>query len=73
MYQRIRDLREDKDLSQTEMARYLKISQATYSRYESGVLDVPTQILIALCRFHKVTADYLLGIDQETARYKWKP
>ena len=65
MYQRIRDLREDHDLSQTEMARVLCVSQSTYSRYESGHLDIPSQVLIALSRYHNVSVDYLLGLTDE--------
>ena len=63
MYQRIRDLREDRDLTQTQMAEMLNLSQSTYSRYESGVLDIPSSVLISLAKFHKVSVDYLLGID----------
>ena len=63
MYQRIRDLREDRDLTQKQMAEMLNLSQSTYSRYESGVLDIPSSVLISLAKFHKVSVDYLLGID----------
>ena len=62
MYERIRNLREDKDLNQKEMAKVLNISQSTYSRYESGTLDVPTEVLIALSRFYNVSVDYILGL-----------
>ena len=62
MYQRIRDLREDHDLNQSEVAKYLNVSQPTYSRYESGTLDIPSQVLIALSRYYNVTTDYLLGL-----------
>ena len=61
MYQRIRDLREDKDLSQAQMAKLLSLSQSTYSRYENGILDIPSQVLILLAEFHGVSVDYLLG------------
>ena len=64
MYQRIRDLREDKDLSQKQMANLLNLSQSTYSRYENGVLDIPSQVLIALAKFHKVSVDYLLNLEK---------
>lgn len=63
MYQRIRDLREDRDLTQKQMAEMLNLSQPTYSRYESGVLDIPSSVLISLAKFHKVSVDYLLGLD----------
>ena len=62
MYRRIRDLREDKDLSQAGVAKILHVSQSTYSRYESGVLDVPSAVLVALATFYRVSVDYLLGL-----------
>ena len=62
MYQRIRDLREDRDLSQAALAKLLNVSQSTYSRYESGYLDIPSNILIALARFYQVSVDYILGL-----------
>ena len=62
MYQRIRDLREDADLSQKQLADLLNVSQATYSRYEAGVLDIPTVSLICLARFYHTRTDYLLGL-----------
>ncbi|MBQ3550579.1 MAG: helix-turn-helix transcriptional regulator [Clostridia bacterium] len=62
MYKRIRDLREDKDLSQNDVANLLNISQATYSRYESGYLDIPSEVLIALSKFYNVSVDYILGL-----------
>lgn len=61
MYKRIRGLREDRDLTQQQMADYLHISQTTYSRYESGNLDIPSSVLIKLADFHDVSIDYLLG------------
>jgi transcriptional regulator with XRE-family HTH domain len=61
MYKRIRDLREDKDLTQQQMAKMLNITQTTYSRYETGVLDVPSVVLIKLSEFHNVSIDYILG------------
>lgn len=61
MYPRIRDLREDKDLNQQDLAKLLSVSQATYSRYESGTLDIPTSALIKLADFYHVSVDYLLG------------
>ena len=61
MYQRIRDLREDADLTQTQVANMLNVSQATYSRYENGSLDLPSATLIALADFYHVSVDYLLG------------
>ena len=58
---RIRDLREDKDLSQKQMAELLKIHQTTYSDYELGRLNVPVPVLHALADFYGVSVDYLLG------------
>ena len=61
MYCRIRELRKDKGLTQEKVARILRCTQASYSNYECGVTDIPTDILIRLARFHNVTVDYLLG------------
>ena len=60
-YKRIRDLREDKDLNQTEVAKILGMSQTGYSKYETGENDIPTAILIKLADFYKTSTDYLLG------------
>lgn len=64
-YRRIRDLREDKDLTQTEIAKILNCSQRVYSNYERGEVDIPTEILIKLADFHQVTTDYILGRSDE--------
>ena len=61
MYRRIRDLREDKDMSQTAMATILGMSQTGYSKYETGENDIPTAVLIKLADFYKTSTDYLLG------------
>lgn len=61
LYKRIRDLREDKDLSQREMGEILSCSQRIYSNYECGDVDIPTEILIKLADFHDVSVDYILG------------
>lgn len=61
MYKRIRDLREDRDLTQTQIAHMLGMSQTGYSKYETGENDVPTQILIKLADFYGTSVDYLLG------------
>ena len=61
MYQRIRDLREDRDLTQKKIADYLGMSQTGYSKYEVGENDIPTAILIKLADFYEVSVDYLLG------------
>lgn len=60
-YQRIRDLREDKDMTQTQMAKILSCSQRIYSNYERGDVDIPTDILIKIADYHNVSIDYLLG------------
>lgn len=60
MYRRIRELREEKDLTQKEMGQILMCSQRVYSNYERGDLDIPTEILIKLADFHHVTVDYIL-------------
>ena len=61
LYRRIRDLREDKDLSQREMGEILMCRQRVYSNYERGELDIPTEILIKLADFHHVSVDYILN------------
>lgn len=70
MYKRIRDLREDRDLNQTQVAKMLGMSQTGYSKYETGENDIPTSILIRLARFYNTSIDYLLGETEETQRYK---
>ncbi len=65
VYKRIRDLREDKDLTQKEMAQALNCSQQVYSNYELGQRDIPTDILIKLSAFHGVSVDYLLEISDD--------
>ena len=61
MYKRIRDLREDHDLKQQDIAEYLQCSQVCYSHYENGRRDIPTDILIKLADYYNVSIDYLLG------------
>ncbi len=63
MYPRIRDLREDKDLTQKQVAQMLNCSQQVYSNYELGQRDIPTDILIKLSAFYNVSTDYILGIS----------
>lgn len=69
MYKRIRDLREDKDMTQTQIAEILSCSQRVYSNYERGELDIPTEILIKLSNFHNVSVDYILGLTDDAKRY----
>lgn len=65
IYKRIRNLREDNDLSQNEIAKYLNISQRTYSYYETGGRDIPVQILIKLADYYKTSTDYLVDRTNE--------
>lgn len=62
MYQRIRDLREDHDLTQKQISKILNCSQQVYSNYELGQRDIPTAILISISEFYDVSTDYVLGI-----------
>lgn len=61
MFRRIRDLREDRDLNQTQVARILGMSQTGYSKYETGENDLPTSVLINLADFYGVSIDYILN------------
>ena len=61
MYRRIRELREDRDLTQKQVAQMLGMSQTGYSKYETGENDIPTQVLIHLADFYDTSVDYLLG------------
>lgn len=70
VYDRIRNLREDRDLKQRELADYLKCSPRTYSNYECGDLDIPTEYLIELHRYYDTSVDYLLGLTDEKEPYK---
>jgi transcriptional regulator with XRE-family HTH domain len=70
MYSRLRDLREDKDLNQTQIAQMLGMSQTGYSKYETGENDIPTSILIKLSRFYNTSIDYLLGETDRPQRYQ---
>lgn len=67
-YQRIRDLREDHDLKQRQIAEYLNCSQRVYSNYELGQRDIPTDVLIRLSAFYHVSVDYLLGLTNNPKR-----
>lgn len=69
MYRRIRDLREDHDYLQKELAAYLRCSQVCYSNYETGKRDIPTEVLIQLAQFYQTSTDYLLGITDVKMPY----
>ena len=72
MYKWIRDLREDKDLTQKEVANFLNMSQTGYSQYELGKKDIPTSILIKLALFHNTSTDYILGLTNVKKPYPQK-
>ena len=69
MQYRLRDLREDADLNQTQVAKYLGMSQTGYSKYETGENDIPTQVLIKLARFYGTSVDYILGLSDIRTPY----
>ena len=70
MYQKIRDLREDRDLKQKDLAAYLNCSQRAYSNYELGNRNIPNEVLIKLANFYDVSIDYLLGQTKNPRRNK---
>lgn len=70
VYQRIRDLREDRDWNQTTVAKMLNMSQTGYSKYETGENDIPTAVLIKLADIYGTSIDYLLGQTQNPKRNK---
>lgn len=63
-YEIIRELREDRDLKQSDLAKVLGTTQQVYSRYENGINEIPVRHIIKLCRFYQVSADYLLGLKK---------
>lgn len=69
-YPRIKDLREDHDMSQQQVADYLGMKQPQYSRYERGLRDVPTDVLIRLARLYKTSTDYILGLTNNSKAQK---
>ncbi len=69
---RLRDLREDSDVTQAELARYLHIKQNTYSQYENGQRQVPIEILISLARYYDTSIDYIVGITSTKKAYPKK-
>ena len=72
MYRRIRDMREDADLFQKDIANYLQCSQVCYSQYELGKRDIPTETLIKLADFYHTSTDYLLGRTDKKEPYPKK-
>ena len=71
-YERIRNLREDSDLTQAELGKQINVPQRTYAYYESGERMIPPQVLIALAHFYHVSVDYLLGLTDQKAPYPCK-
>lgn len=69
-YPRLRDLREDRDLSQQQVADYLGMKQPQYSRYERGLRDIPTDMLIRLAQLYKTSVDYILGLTNDSKPYR---
>ena len=69
MYPRLRDLRQDQDLTQKQLAALLKMSQTGYSKYETGENDVPTWVLIRLAELYRTSVDYLLGLTDQPRPY----
>lgn len=71
-YPRLKDLREDMDYSQQYVAEYLDMKQPQYSRYERGLRDIPTDILIRLAKLYNTSTDYILGLTNVTTPYSQK-
>lgn len=69
---RLKDLREDADLTQKAIAEYLHIKQNTYSQYETGQRQIPLDMLIALARYHNTSTDYILGLTNVKKPYPKK-
>lgn len=67
---RLRDLREDNDLTQSQVAEYLGTSQTMYARYERGANELPIRHLISLCKLYKVSSDVILGLQDSTKQKK---
>lgn len=70
VYRRIKELREDGDMKQWQIARMLHCSQQAYSNYETGAREVPIEILIALAELHETNVDYILGLTNRMTYYK---
>ena len=71
-YERIRNLREDADLTQAEVGMQINVPQRTYAYYESGERMIPPQVLVALAQFYRVSVDYLLGLTDQKKPYPIK-
>ncbi len=64
-YKRLRDLREDNDLTQAQVAEYLSMKQPQYNRYERGFRDIPSDVLISLAKLYNTSTDYILGLTDK--------
>ena len=69
-FDRIRNLREDKDLKQRQLAEYLCVKQSTYSDYENGVIGIPVEAVIKLARYYHTSVDFLLGLTDNPTPYE---
>ena len=69
VYRRLRDLREDRDLLQKDVAEVLQCSQVCYSYYELGKRDIPTEVLVRLAAYYHTSVDYLLGLTDDARPY----
>ena len=69
VYRRLRDLREDRDLLQKDIAEVLQCSQVCYSHYELDKRDIPTEVLVRLAAFYHTSVDYLLGLTDDARPY----
>ncbi len=69
-YSRLKDLREDRDLVQKEIAAFLGIDQRVYSNYETGKREIPTRFVVKLAKFYNTSTDYILGLTNNTKPYK---
>lgn len=69
-YRRIRELREDNDLTQEKIAKIIKTYTTQYRRWETGETEIPTHIVIELCKYYNISADYILGLTNEMKKLK---
>ena len=67
-YKRLRDLREDNDYKQKDIAEYLKIRQEYYSKYELGKIEIPAHMIIELAKLYNVSTDYILGLTKDPTK-----
>ena len=72
VFERIRNIREDRDIRQRQVAEYLNVSQNTYSQYENGVISLSAETAVKLAEFYGTSVDYLLGLTDEKKAYKRK-